>query len=228
LWLCFGCIAEPRDACVTLYTPIPQHSTHADHNTNHSNNGNISGIDSLTYYMVDPQQYVQLVNFSGCGHTVSANHPVVRQLIIDSLVRSGGRRRRGLGVGSGSSRERGGSSCVLWVCGARSRKPFQCTTTTTTKNQNATRKKQQQQKVHWAEEYHVDGFRFDLASCLCRDAKGAPLPAPPLIREIAKHPVLSKKHLIAEPWDLGMYQVPPPACLPAPLAGCFWWMLVLS
>lgn len=22
--------------------------------------------------------------------------------------------------------------------------------------------------VHWVEEYHVDGFRFDLASCLCR------------------------------------------------------------
>ncbi len=30
---------------------------------------------------------------------------------------------------------------------------------------------------------------------------------PPLIRDIAKHPVLSKVKLIAEPWDLGMYQV---------------------
>lgn len=38
---------------------------------------------------------------------VNANHPVVKQLIIDSLVQ-------------------------------------------------------------WVEEYHVDGFRFDLASCLCR------------------------------------------------------------
>jgi isoamylase len=33
------------------------------------------------------------------------------------------------------------------------------------------------------------------------------MPAPPLIREIAKHPILSKVKLIAEPWDLGMYQV---------------------
>ena len=57
--------------------------------------------------MVDTQQYVQLINFSGCGNTVNANHPVVKQLIIDSLVR-------------------------------------------------------------YVEEYHVDGFRFDLASCLCR------------------------------------------------------------
>ena len=30
---------------------------------------------------------------------------------------------------------------------------------------------------------------------------------PPLIREISKHPLLSKTKLIAEPWDLGMYQV---------------------
>lgn len=32
------------------------------------------------------------------------------------------------------------------------------------------------------EEYHVDGFRFDLASILCRGTKGEPLEAPPLIR----------------------------------------------
>lgn len=44
----------------------------------------------------------------------------------------------------------------------------------------------------WVEEYHVDGFRFDLASCLCRDSQGNPLEAPPIIRDIAKDPVLSK------------------------------------
>lgn len=38
----------------------------------------------------------------------------------------------------------------------------------------------------------MDGFRFDLASALCRDPRGNPLEAPPLIREIAKDPVLSK------------------------------------
>lgn len=61
--------------------------------------------------------------------------------------------------------------------------------------------------VRWVEEYHVDGFRFDLASCLCRDEQGNALEDPPLIREIAKHPILSKVKLISEPWDLGMYQV---------------------
>lgn len=57
--------------------------------------------------MVDPSQFVQLLNLSGCGNTVNSNHPVVKQLIIDSLVR-------------------------------------------------------------FVQEFHVDGFRFDLASCLCR------------------------------------------------------------
>lgn len=47
-------------------------------------------------------------------------------------------------------------------------------------------------ECRWVEEYHVDGFRFDLASCLCRDSTGTPLEVPPIIRDIAKDPVLSK------------------------------------
>lgn len=38
----------------------------------------------------------------------------------------------------------------------------------------------------------MDGFRFDLASALCRDEKGNPMAVPPLIHDIAKDPVLSK------------------------------------
>ena len=38
----------------------------------------------------------------------------------------------------------------------------------------------------------MDGFRFDLASALCRDPQGKPMAAPPLIRDLAKDPVLSK------------------------------------
>ena len=45
------------------------------------------GIDNQTYYMVDTSQYHQLLNYSGCGNTVSGNHPVTRRLIIDSLKR---------------------------------------------------------------------------------------------------------------------------------------------
>lgn len=45
------------------------------------------GIESSTYYMTDTSQFVQLLNFSGCGNTVNANNPVVTRLIVDSLVR---------------------------------------------------------------------------------------------------------------------------------------------
>lgn len=38
----------------------------------------------------------------------------------------------------------------------------------------------------------MDGFRFDLASVMCRDGKGQPLEAPPIVRAIAKDPVLSQ------------------------------------
>ncbi|KAF8092103.1 hypothetical protein N665_0424s0035 [Sinapis alba] len=60
----------------------------------------------------------------------------------------------------------------------------------------------------WVTEYHVDGFRFDLASVLCRDTDGSKLDAPPLIMAIATDFVLSRCKLIAEPWDCeGLYLV---------------------
>ncbi len=61
---------------------------------------------------------------------------------------------------------------------------------------------------YWAAEYHIDGFRFDLASVLGRDANGAPLADPPLIEDLAHDPVLANCNLIAEAWDAGgLYQV---------------------
>lgn len=61
---------------------------------------------------------------------------------------------------------------------------------------------------YWAAEYHIDGFRFDLASVLGRDSQGNPLPNPPLLEAIAHDPVLAHCELIAEAWDAGgLYQV---------------------
>ncbi|KAH9690568.1 isoamylase 3 [Citrus sinensis] len=140
------------------------------------------GIDNKVYYMVDGTG--QLLNYAGCGtpalvncflftslknfftscnvgtynsllaipsttqrNTLNCNHPVVMELILDSLR-------------------------------------------------------------HWVVEYHVDGFRFDLASVLCRGTDGSPLNAPPLIRAIAKDAILSRCKIIAEPWDCrGLYLV---------------------
>lgn len=115
---------------------------------NHTNEGDdkypyttsFRGIDNMVYYMLDNSG--KFLNFSGCGNTLNCNHPVVMELILDSLR-------------------------------------------------------------HWVDEYHVDGFRFDLASVLCRATDGSPMSAPPLIRAIAKDEILSRCKIIAEPWDCG-------------------------
>ncbi|MEG1292138.1 MAG: glycogen debranching protein GlgX, partial [Lachnospiraceae bacterium] len=61
---------------------------------------------------------------------------------------------------------------------------------------------------YWVSEYHIDGFRFDLASILARDANGESMTSPPLLEVLAGDAILSKTKLIAEAWDAGgMYQV---------------------
>lgn len=68
---------------------------------------------------------------------------------------------------------------------------------------------------HWVTEYHVDGFRFDLAVALARGRGDDYDPDHPLLVAIRADPVLCNVKLIAEPWDLGVHgwrtgQFPPP------------------
>ncbi|ABR30415.1 glycogen debranching protein [Thermosipho melanesiensis] len=46
---------------------------------------NFRGIDNEIYYMLNPKNKRYYLNYSGCGNTLNCNHPVVKQLIIDSL-----------------------------------------------------------------------------------------------------------------------------------------------
>ncbi|MFA7257096.1 MAG: isoamylase, partial [Kiritimatiellales bacterium] len=106
---------------------------------------NFRGLDEPAYYMIEPDGTYP--NWSGCGNTFNCNHPVTKQLIVDSLK-------------------------------------------------------------YWTQEMHVDGFRFDLATVLCRGENGKLLKEPPVIRAIETEPALKKIKLIAEAWDaLGGYQV---------------------
>jgi isoamylase len=59
---------------------------------------------------------------------------------------------------------------------------------------------------YWVETMHVDGFRFDLASVLGRE-QGIFEKSACFFDAVAQDPVLSRTKLIAEPWDLGTYQV---------------------
>src|SRR5687768_17166316 len=61
---------------------------------------------------------------------------------------------------------------------------------------------------HWVHNYHIDGFRFDLASILSRDRTGEIVPNPPMVELIAEDPLLADTKVIAEAWDAaGAYQV---------------------
>ena len=61
---------------------------------------------------------------------------------------------------------------------------------------------------YWVFNYHVDGFRFDLASILGRNEDSTPMNKPPLLESLAYDPILYSADLIAEAWDAGgLYQV---------------------
>ena len=69
---------------------------------------------------------------------------------------------------------------------------------------------------YWVESVHVDGFRFDLATVLGREAHGFD-PNGGFFDAIRQDPVLARVKLIAEPWDIGPggYQL---GAYPAPVS----------
>lgn len=61
---------------------------------------------------------------------------------------------------------------------------------------------------YWTTAYHIDGFRFDLATILGRNEDGSPMSKPPLLQSLAFDAILGDVKLIAEAWDAGgLYQV---------------------
>jgi glycogen operon protein len=59
---------------------------------------------------------------------------------------------------------------------------------------------------YWVETMRVDGFRFDLASVLARE-DGRYRTSSSFFDAVSQDPVLCRTKLIAEPWDLGTYEV---------------------
>jgi len=100
-------------------------------------------IDPNLYYIMSEGHHT---NYTGCGHTVNLNHPILRDFVKKVLH-------------------------------------------------------------YWENEMQVDGFRFDLASIMNRDETGTLLDESPLIKEISNDPKLKDIKLIAEPWDIGGYQL---------------------
>ncbi|HUL11110.1 MAG TPA: glycogen debranching protein GlgX [Methylococcaceae bacterium] len=108
---------------------------------------NFKGLGNAGFYHLDPLDRSRYHDYTGCGNTINANHPVVADLLHDILV-------------------------------------------------------------YWVTEFHVDGFRFDLASALCRGEDGNPLRNAPVLWGIELSDTLSQSRIIAEAWDaVGLYQV---------------------
>ena len=57
---------------------------HTAEGDEHGPTWSFRGIDNPTYYILDPGTG-KYVNYSGCGNTVNANNPVVRDFIVDCL-----------------------------------------------------------------------------------------------------------------------------------------------
>ena len=61
---------------------------------------------------------------------------------------------------------------------------------------------------YWVREFHVDGFRFDLASILARGEDGEPMYHAPVVWNIEFSNILAHTRLFAEAWDAGgLYMV---------------------
>jgi len=61
---------------------------------------------------------------------------------------------------------------------------------------------------YWADVMHVDGFRFDLASVLGRSGQdGSFAASSSFFDAVSQDPILNRVIMIAEPWDIGTYQV---------------------
>ena len=121
---------------------------------NHTAEGNelgptlsFKGIDNASYYRLMPDKKRYYINDTGTGNTLNLSHPLVIQMVTDSLR-------------------------------------------------------------YWAEEMHVDGFRFDLGTILAREPGGFDTHNG-FMKAVMQDPLLAKVKLIAEPWDCGPggYQV---------------------
>ena len=105
-----------RSGIEVILDVVFNHTAESDHTGPTSS---FRGLDNCTYYILDRDRS-RYANYSGCGNTLNANHPIVRRMIVDSLR-------------------------------------------------------------YWVEKMHVDGFRFDLASILARDASGQVMANPPVL-----------------------------------------------
>jgi glycogen debranching enzyme len=88
--LCPGGMAELRETVARLHaagigTILDLVFNHTGESDRYGATLSMRGIDNLAYYHHMPHDPGELINDTGTGNTVAADHPVVRQLIVDTL-----------------------------------------------------------------------------------------------------------------------------------------------
>ncbi|MBW9086710.1 glycogen debranching protein GlgX [Rhizobium wenxiniae] len=88
--LCPGGMAELRETVAALHEAgigviLDLVFNHTGESDRYGATLSMRGIDNLAYYRHLPHEPGTLVNDTGTGNTVAADHPVVRQLIVDTL-----------------------------------------------------------------------------------------------------------------------------------------------
>ncbi|MBB4006743.1 glycogen debranching protein GlgX [Allorhizobium taibaishanense] len=88
--LCPGGVKELRDTVETLHKNgigviLDLVFNHSGESDRYGATLSMRGLDNLTYYRHLPGEPGALVNDTGCGNTIACDHPVVRQLIVDTL-----------------------------------------------------------------------------------------------------------------------------------------------
>jgi isoamylase len=58
---------------------------HTDEGNEHGPTQSFRGIDNRTYYLLDPANRAVYLDYSGCGNTFNANHPLPQKFIVDCL-----------------------------------------------------------------------------------------------------------------------------------------------
>ncbi len=88
--LCPGGMTELRETVAKLHeagigTILDLVFNHTGESDRYGATLSMRGLDNLTYYRHLPDNPSELINDTGTGNTVAADHPIVRQLIVDTL-----------------------------------------------------------------------------------------------------------------------------------------------
>jgi isoamylase len=196
-----------RDLGVSTLELLPVHSFVDDHYLEEHGLRNFWGYTSLNFFAPQPR-YLHLGELEDMQRFIAAAHRAGLEVVLDVVYNH-----------TGEGNQLGPTLCYRGIDNAvyyrlMPDNPRYYHDTTGTGNTLALFQPQVLRMVldslrYWVEVMHIDGFRFDLASTLGRNAAGHFDHYSGFLSGILQDPVLSGVKLIAEPWDVseGGYRV---------------------